>query len=401
MNIILHQLLKHIVHYGSLDLTYSDGVKKHYQGKYPGIHAGLRLLTPSAERALIFNPALSFGEKYMSGELIPENEDLESLLGLFLYNIEKGRLFSDRFLRSIGQTLHHFKPVAFLNNLQKSKQNIAHHYDINAKLYRLFLDKDMQYSCAYFKNGNETLEEAQIKKKKHLAKKLYLTEKGLHVLDIGCGWGGLAITLAKEYGAKVTGITLSKEQFIIAQKRVQKAGLSEQIDIKLCDYRTLNQRFDRIVSVGMLEHVGQSQYEEFFLGVKKLLKPRGVAVIHSIGRKDGPGSTNPWITKYIFPGGYSPALSEIFKAVEKSDLWVTDCEILRLHYAKTLRFWRQRFEAHRDEIQEMFDEKFIRMFRFYLTASELAFRVQDHMNFQIQITRDLNTLPITRDYMQD
>ncbi|QCE33253.1 class I SAM-dependent methyltransferase [Acetobacteraceae bacterium] len=401
MNKLLHYVFRYVVQYGSLDVIYSDGSKKHYKGKYPGIHAGLSLRTPAAERALLFNPALSFGEKYMSGEIVPQKNDLESVLHLFLFNIEKGTLFSDRLLRGLGRFLHHLKPSFLRNNLQKSKKNISHHYDINHNLYRLFLDKDLQYSCAYFKTGKESLEEAQIAKKKHIAQKLALTSKNLHVLDIGCGWGGLAITLAKDYGVKVTGITLSKEQLSIAQKRVEKAGLSHLVDFKLSDYRSLHQKFDRIVSVGMLEHVGKSQYEEFFSGVKRLLKTKGVALIHSIGRKDGPYATNPWIARYIFPGGYSPALSEVFQAVENSKLWVTDCEILRLHYAETIKHWRQRFEANQAEIKKMFDEKFVRMFRFYLTSAELAFRVQDHMNFQIQLSNQLETLPLTRDYLKD
>ncbi|KMQ96002.1 cyclopropane-fatty-acyl-phospholipid synthase [Lasius niger] len=335
----------------------------------------------------------------MSGELVPEKNDLESVLRLFLFNIDKGTLFSDRILRGLGRFIHQFKPLFLLNNLQKSKTNVAHHYDLNSDLYRLFLDKDMQYSCAYFKTGTETLEAAQIAKKKHIAQKLALTNPKLHVLDIGCGWGGLAITLARDYGVRVTGITLSKEQLLIAKARVKKAGLSDRIDLKLCDYRSLHQKFDRIVSVGMLEHVGKSQYQEFFLGIKKLLMPDGIALIHSIGRKDGPASTNPWIARYIFPGGYSPALSEIFQAVEESKLWVTDCEILRLHYAQTIWHWRQRFERQQAKIKEMFDERFVRMFRFYLTSAELAFRVQDHMNFQLQLSPQLETLPLTRDYI--
>lgn len=399
MNRLLHHMFKYVVRYGSLNVTYSDGTKQKYQGQYPGNSAGMRLVTASAERAIMLNPSLSFGEKYVSGEIIPEKDDLEALLRLFLFNIEKGTLMNDTILKSLTRFIQRITPVDLAHNLRRSQQNVAHHYDLNAKLYRLFLDEDMQYSCAYFENNDQTLEQAQLAKKHHIAKKLFLTKPGLHVLDIGCGWGGLSMTLARDYGAKVTGITLSQEQLKIGRQRVQEAGLSEKITLKLSDYRSLNQKFDRIVSVGMLEHVGATQYETFFRHIKKMLKKDGVSLIHSIGRKDGPSATNPWISRYIFPGGYSPALSEVFTAVEKANLWVTDCEILRLHYAKTIWHWRQRFEAQREKIKNMFDEKFIRMFRFYLTSAELAFRVQDHMNFQIQLTPELETLPITRDYM--
>jgi cyclopropane-fatty-acyl-phospholipid synthase len=291
------------------------------------------------------------------------------------------------------------RPFFQVNDAKRARRNVAHHYDLNGRLYSLFLDRDRQYSCAYFPNGDETLEAAQAAKKRHIAAKLKLDRPGLTVLDIGCGWGGMALTLARDYGAEVTGITLSEEQLHEARARATAEGLDDRVSFELMDYRNTNQQFDRIVSVGMFEHVGIPNYPEFFKIIKRSLKPDGVALVHSIGRLEGPSATNQWIAKYIFPGGYSPALSEVLGPVEKSGLVTTDIEILRLHYAKTLAHWRFRFAANRDAITTLYDERFCRMFEFYLAVSELSFRVGDHMNFQIQLTRDLNTLPINRDYM--
>ncbi|OYV26678.1 MAG: SAM-dependent methyltransferase [Acidocella sp. 20-63-7] len=287
------------------------------------------------------------------------------------------------------------------NDAVRARRNVAHHYDLNGRLYALFLDRDRQYSCAYFQRGDETLEEAQAAKKRHIAAKLKLNRPGLEVLDIGCGWGGTALTLARDYGARVTGITLSEEQLIEARARAQDAGLADRVKFELMDYRAMERQFDRIVSVGMFEHVGVPNYPAYFATLKRCLKPDGVALVHSIGRFSGPDATNPWITKYIFPGGYSPALSEVLAPLERSGLLIADIEILRLHYAKTISHWRRRFAANRDAIAALYDERFCRMFEFYLSASELAFRVSDHMNFQLQIVRDRHTLPLTRDYMSE
>jgi cyclopropane-fatty-acyl-phospholipid synthase len=294
---------------------------------------------------------------------------------------------------------HLLRRLAQFNPAPRAQRNVAHHYDLNGRLYSLFLDRDRQYSCAYFPTGHETLEEAQIAKKRHIAAKLCLDRPDLSVLDIGCGWGGMALTLARDYGARVTGITLSEEQLAEARSRAEAAGLADRVQFLLMDYRAVHDRFDRIVSVGMFEHVGVGHYRTFFKTIKNCLEPNGVALLHSIGRSDGPGSTNSWIARYIFPGGYSPALSEVLPHIERTGLVATDIEILRLHYAETLRHWRRRFAANRDAITALYDERFCRMFEFYLTGSELAFRHQGHMNFQIQLTREQTAVPLSRDYM--
>jgi cyclopropane-fatty-acyl-phospholipid synthase len=291
--------------------------------------------------------------------------------------------------------------IAQFNPARRSRRNVAHHYDLNGRLYSLFLDRDRQYSCAYFPRGDETIDEAQIGKKRHIAAKLLLDRPGLSVLDIGCGWGGLALTLARDYGARVTGITLSTEQLAEAQARAKAEGLDDRVNFELMDYRSMNRSFDRIVSVGMFEHVGVNHYRQFFEVVKRCLTPEGVALLHSIGRSDRPTATNPWISKYIFPGGYCPSLSEVFPAIEKTGLIATDIEILRLHYAETLRHWRRRFMANLDAITTIYDERFCRMFEFYLAGSELAFRYQHQMIFQIQLTRHQAAAPLVRDYITD
>jgi len=285
------------------------------------------------------------------------------------------------------------------NPVPRAQRNVAHHYDLNGKLYSLFLDRDRQYSCAYFRHGDETLEEAQEAKKHHIAAKLKLDRPGLHVLDLGCGWGGLALTLARDYGAIVTGITLSVEQLSEARARAEAEGLAGRVRFELIDYRNLRRKFDRIVSVGMFEHVGITQFEGYFSQIRDCLTEDGVALVHSIGRSDGPGATNAWVEKYIFPGGYAPALSETLAVIERTGLWVTDIEILRLHYAMTIALWRRRFAANRNAIASLYDERFCRMFELYLAGAELAFRRQGQMNFQIQLTPRMETLPISRDYM--
>ncbi|MEW9274528.1 class I SAM-dependent methyltransferase [Gluconobacter oxydans] len=396
MKRILDFVLRKFTQTGSLRVTFSDGTVRTYRGRKPGLEAGLQLLNKQAERALIINSGLAFGEEYMAGSIVPDGCTLETLLTVLMENINgHGHVFEEiedrlRYVTRAWKTL---------NSLKKSRSNVAHHYDLNGTLYDLFLDKDRQYSCAYFAREDMTLEEAQIAKKRHIASKLNLDRPGLEVLDIGCGWGGMALTLAKDYGAKVLGITLSREQLEVARKRAKEEGLEGQVRFELIDYRNLHQQFDRIVSVGMFEHVGPPQFEAFFKQLKACLKPDGVALIHSIGRMDGPGTTNPWIQKYIFPGGYSPALSETLAAIERSGLWMTDCEVLRLHYARTLAEWRKRFDANRDKIRALYDERFVRMFEFYLVGAELAFRVQGHMNFQLQLTRSIDAVPFTRDYM--
>jgi cyclopropane-fatty-acyl-phospholipid synthase len=286
------------------------------------------------------------------------------------------------------------------NPRSRSRRNAAYHYDLSDQLYELFLDRDRQYSCAYFRSPDDDLETAQQNKKRHIAAKLRL-RPGQKVLDIGSGWGGLALYLAAECGVDVTGLTLSEEQLKVAQRRAAAAGLGDRVRFHLRDYREETGRYDRIVSVGMFEHVGVNQYPVFFAKLKSLLAPDGVALLHSIGRMDGPGSTNPWLRKYIFPGGYSPALSEVVRVAERSRLWVTDIEILRLHYAETLRNWRARFEQNRDRIRALYDERFCRMWETYLIGAELAFRRGGHLVMQIQLAKAVDTVPLTRDYMVD
>jgi cyclopropane-fatty-acyl-phospholipid synthase len=284
------------------------------------------------------------------------------------------------------------------NPANRSKSNVAHHYDLSDALYALFLDRDRQYSCAYFRSDNDSLELAQENKKRHIASKLLL-EPGCRVLDVGCGWGGLALYLARLTDCEVTGITLSEQQLAVATRRAEEMGLSHRVKFYLRDYRAEADRYDRIVSVGMFEHVGAPHYPQFFGKISELLTDQGVALIHSIGRMEPPGTTNSWIRKYIFPGGYSPALSEALTAVEQIGLWVTDIEILRLHYAKTLREWRRRFEANREAIRDLYDDRFCRMWEYYLVACEQSFRYWRQMVFQMQLAREQDAVPLVRDYM--
>jgi cyclopropane-fatty-acyl-phospholipid synthase len=301
----------------------------------------------------------------------------------------------NRVFRRVIRQLLQFNPAG------RARRNVAHHYDLNSELYSLFLDEDWQYSCAYFPTGDETLEAAQVAKKHHIAAKLLLDRPDLSVLDIGCGWGGLALTLARDYGARVTGITLSTEQLTAARARAEKAGLSHRVSFELLDYRAIDRTFDRIVSVGMFEHVGVTHYRTFFRVLRRGLKPDGVALVHTIGNSFEPAASNPWLTKYIFPGGYSPSLSEVMPAIERSGLITTDVEILRLHYARTIRHWRSRFDRNRDTVKSLYDERFCRMFEFYLAGAELTFRHWGEVNFQIQLARELTTVPLTRDYMAE
>jgi cyclopropane-fatty-acyl-phospholipid synthase len=343
---------------------------------------------------------LAVGECYMDGGLVPVDCSIYEVLEVLITNLMAETSFLPLIrLREVCRLIT--RRIAQFNPAGRARRNVAHHYDLNGRLYSLFLDRDRQYSCAYFRHGDETLEEAQAAKKRHIASKLLLNRPDLTVLDIGCGWGGMALTLARDYGARVTGITLSTEQLAEARARAEAEGLTDRVSFELLDYRALHRRFDRIVSVGMFEHVGVGHYRGFFEVLKRCLAPGGVALLHAIGRNEIPGSTNTWLAKYIFPGGYCPALSEVFTAIERSRLVTTDMEILRLHYAETLRHWRRRFAANRDAIAAIYDERFCRMFEFYLCGSELALRRENMMVFQIQLTRDQAAVPLTRDYMQE
>ncbi|WP_334161740.1 cyclopropane-fatty-acyl-phospholipid synthase family protein [Phenylobacterium sp.] len=342
---------------------------------------------------IALKPALAVGEAYMEGGLVLERGDVWDFIDLI------GRNAWRRPLKRAGPIARWWLDRRLQANARAAaRRNVAHHYDLSVDLYRLFLDPDLQYSCAYFPDPHASLEEAQLAKKRHLAAKLLL-RPGHRVLDIGCGWGGLALTLAEETGAEVEGVTLSTEQFATATRRAEAQGLAERARFSLTDYRDVAGPYDRIVSVGMFEHVGRPNFQAYFDQVARLMKDDGVAVIHSIGRAEGPAFTQPWIAKYIFPGGYIPALSETLAAVERSGLMVTDVEVLRLHYAETLKAWRERFAVRREEAARMYDERFCRMWEFYLAVSELAFRYRGHMVFQLQLAKRIDAVPVTRDYM--
>jgi cyclopropane-fatty-acyl-phospholipid synthase len=395
---LLEAALTHLVKIGTLTVTFPNGSMRTFgTGSEP--RAALNIRTKRAKRRLFLNPALALGEAYMDGELEPASGNLFDTLDFLAMNsMDGGSHPFDKLMEKFRWFRRKFDQLNFAG---RSKRNVAHHYDLDARLYSLMLDEDRQYSCAYFPEGDETLEEAQLKKKLHIASKLRLDRPGLEIVDIGCGWGGMALYLAREFGAHVTGLTLSEEQLRAARARAIEAGLEDRVTFELMDYRSWTRPVDRVVSVGMFEHVGINHFRTFFDTVRSMLKEDGVALIHAIGRADGPGSTNPWIAKYIFPGGYSPALSEVLSVVEKSGLWATDIEVLRLHYAKTLEHWRKRFTKHRAALVRLYDERFCRMFEFYLIGSELAFRRMGHMNWQLQLTKNVTTLPNARDYMQD
>jgi cyclopropane-fatty-acyl-phospholipid synthase len=399
MQRILHVFLTRLVEKGRLMVRWPDDTVTMY-GDGDGPSAAIHITDAATVRRLVVNPSMAAGEAYMDETLIPIDCSIYDFLDVTALNMQQ-RLDAHP-IAAFNETIHNLlRRVKQFNSASRSRRNVAHHYDLNGRLYSLFLDRDRQYSCAYFRTGRETLEEAQAAKKRHIAAKLKLDRPGLTVLDIGCGWGGTALTLARDFDAVVTGITLSSEQLTEARARAAAEGLDDRVTFELMDYRSLNQRFDRIVSVGMFEHVGIGHYGEFFDVVSRSLADDGVALLHSIGRSDGPGSTNPWFGKYIFPGGYSPALSEVVPHVERSGLVATDIEILRLHYAETLRHWRRRFAANRDAIATLYDERFCRMFEFYLAGSEMAFRRQGHMNFQIQLAHVQTAVPTTRDYITD
>lgn len=399
MNIrmVLDKLLRRLIRKGELTVIWPDGDQSHYQGE-AGPSAAMRITDDAALRGLLLNPGLALGEAFMDGTVELVDCSIFDLLSVFLGN---GQLIETEIpvLRARAAFNRMLRPIAQANTARRARRNVAHHYDLNGRLYSLFLDRDRQYSCGYFPRGDETIDEAQTAKKHHIAAKLLLNKPDLTVLDIGCGWGGMALTLAREYGARVTGITLSVEQLNEARRRAEAEGLTDRVRFELQDYRDIRDSYDRIVSVGMFEHVGVPNYGVFFETMKRCLKPDGVALLHAIGRFDGPAGTNQWIAKYIFPGGYCPSLSEVFASIEKTGLVTTDIEILRLHYAKTLAHWRKRFAANRDTIASIYDERFCRMFEFYLAASELSFRMQDHMVFQMQIARKQDAVPLTRDYM--
>jgi cyclopropane-fatty-acyl-phospholipid synthase len=392
--VLLRWAFSSVVRRGTLHVTTANG-STFTVGDGCGVPVAVRFTCAAAERALLLDPELALGEIYMDGTFIIEQGSLSDLLAMIQSQTETnvpGWLKPMRFLRYCKRRLQQF------NSRRRARNNVAHHYDLDGRLYSIFLDDDRQYSCAYFETPGQTLDDAQLAKKRHLAAKLVL-EPGRHVLDIGCGWGGLALYLAEHCDAQVTGITLSEEQFTRARGRAAEKGLAHKVTIQLQDYRDMRQRFDRIVSVGMFEHVGVGFYDAFFRQCANVLADDGIVLLHAIGRAEGPNVTNPWIAKYIFPGGYIPALSEVLPAIERSGLLVTDIEILRLHYADTLKAWRERFLARREEVERLYDARFCRMWEFYLTSSETAFRNWQLMVFQIQLAKRHDVVPLTRDYI--
>jgi cyclopropane-fatty-acyl-phospholipid synthase len=397
MGVILRHVLKILVRVGSLEVETADGVIETY-GDGTGPKVGVKLTDRAAELALLIDPALALGELYMDGRVVVTRGDLYDLIALGAHNLILDG--GPRWLQWIEKARVATRSLRQRNDRARAQQHIAHHYDLNVHLYDLFLDVDRQYSCAYFERSNDTLDAAQLAKKRHIAAKL-LVEDGHDVLDIGCGFGGMALYLAQMAGARATGVTLSKEQHQVATKRAIDSGLADRVHFALKDYRDVEEKFDRIVSVGMFEHVGAPGYDEYFRNVRRLLKDDGVMILHAIGRSGPPGATNAWIEKYIFPGGYIPSLSEVMASIERVGLFVTDTEILRLHYAETLKAWRERFMARRDEAKAMYDERFCRMWEFYLAGSESAFRVDGHMVFQIQVAKRQNVVPLTRDYVYE
>jgi cyclopropane-fatty-acyl-phospholipid synthase len=395
MDRLLRAVLQRSICAGTLAIRTASGAS-FTLGDGTGKPVAIRFRSHAAERGILLDPEMKFGEAYMDGSVVVEEGSIADVLAVILRQRRDGRppLFArpQWFIRYLYRRLLQFNPRPW------ARRNVAHHYDLDGRLYSLFLDADRQYSCAYFEAPDQSLDDAQLAKKRHLAAKLLLSPD-LRVLDIGCGWGGLGNYLAETAGTQVTGITLSQEQHTFARTRAAERGLANRTDFRLQDYRDVTGPFDRIVSVGMFEHVGLRHYREFFQKCTELLNDDGVMLLHFIARSEGPNVTNPWIAKYIFPGGYIPALSEVLPAVERSGLLVTDIEVLRLHYAETLKHWRARFLAHREQVERLYDARFVRMWEFYLAAAEMAFREQAMMVLQVQLAKRQDVVPMTRDYI--
>jgi cyclopropane-fatty-acyl-phospholipid synthase len=397
---LLAKILRALLHTGSLTIVDAAGRTSRIETANPGPDVTIRVHDRLTPWRLALSPRLAIGEAYMNGTLTVDDDrlyDFVELLGINMGTMErswwlKWSLRLQLLTRWIEQR----------NPLGRAQSNVAHHYDLDGALYDLFLDRDRQYSCAYFETPDASLEVAQAAKKRHILAKLR-AESHHRILDIGSGWGGLGLYIANETGADVTGVTLSTEQLAVSNRRAATEGANARVRFKLQDYRLETARYDRIVSVGMFEHVGAVHYDEYFSKVKELLAGDGIMLLHAIGRMEPPGGTNPWIRKYIFPGGYTPALSEVLASIERVGLWVTDIEILRLHYAETLRHWRTRFMENREEVKRLagLDDRFCRMWEFYLVGCEIAFRYMNQMVFQIQIAKRVDSVPMTRDYMYE
>ena len=395
----LSMLLENFIHAGMLTVRDATGGVHTFGGKAPGPMVTMKLGDASLYKSLFFSPELAAGEAYMDGTLSFPGSSLRDFLQLYSLNQNRPRTPSTLH-KTIGAVSRSLKRFQQSNPIGKAQENIAHHYDIGNRLYELFLDEGLFYSCAYFEADSDTLEAAQRAKCRLIAAKLGL-KPGQKVLDIGSGWGGLAIYLAHMEDVHVTGVTLSKEQYVIAQARAKEAGVADRVQFELRDYRELDRSSDRIVSVGMFEHVGVPRYDEFFRKVNLLMPDDGVMLLHSIGHMSPPSTASPWMRKYIFPGAYSPALSEVFPVVERNRLWVTDLEFLRVHYATTLLHWHERFERNRAAIAEMYDERFCRMWEFYLISAEMMFRTGAQEVFHLQLSRTRDASPIRRDYIID
>jgi len=394
----LSHMLTSFVHVGTLKVIDAEG-STHVFGGSPGPSATMKLTDRSLYTKLFLNPELHAGEAYMDGRMsFVEGSTLRDFLTLFSVNrLSLGSYPLQKVLRRVSRGLKRFQQA---NKVGEAQANVAHHYDLGNDFYRLFLDDGMQYSCAYFTDPGETLEQAQRNKLRLIAAKLRLAP-GLRVLDIGSGWGDLALYLAAMEDVDVTGVTLSTEQHALSNEKARAAGLAHRVRFELLDYRSMQGRFDRIVSVGMFEHVGVHHYPEFFAQVNALMQDDGLMLLHSIGHMSPPGTASPWLRKYIFPGAYSPALSEVFPVVEQASLWVTDLEFLRVHYADTLREWHRRFEANRPKIVAMYDERFCRMWEFYLISAEMMFRTGSQLVFHMQLARRRDAAPVVRDYVTD
>jgi cyclopropane-fatty-acyl-phospholipid synthase len=398
MEKVLARIFARLIRRGDLVVTFASGRTMRF-GDGSGRRVAIRLTDRAAQWGLALAPDLKLGELYMDGRLLVEQGDIAEFLDLAL---GQTRGAPDPWpIRALEWFRLRWRRVAQANGLVQSRRNVAHHYDLDARLYSLFLDPDRQYSCAYYDTPDASLDDAQLAKRRHIAAKLAI-RPGDRVLDIGCGWGGLGLYLAGVAGAgRTLGVTLSTEQLAIAQRRAAESGLQNQVDFQLKDYRKLDGVFDRIVSVGMFEHVGIGNYRAFFETCRDRLAEDGVMLLHTIGLSDGPHSTNPFIDKYIFPGGALPSLSELLPIIEKTGLVLTDVEVLRLHYAFTLRDWRASFMARRDEAVALYDERFCRMWEYYLAACEAAFRYRGVVVFQLQLARRQDAVPLTRDYIHE
>ncbi|MEZ0242388.1 MAG: class I SAM-dependent methyltransferase [Sphingomonas sp.] len=396
---LIDRFFSHVVKRGPLTVIHADGTRRSFGEPDPDIRPVTIRFGPGAASRILRDPALGAAEAYMDGGLTIEGGDIRDLVMLMTVNNpweeSERKLTPGRFRRMIEGVMHR---IGRFNMRRRSKRNVAHHYDLSAGLYDLFLDTDRQYSCAYFTDPANSLEAAQWDKKAHIAAKLAI-EPGMRVLDIGCGWGGMALYLHEKTGAEVLGITLSEEQLKIARARAELAGVANKVRFELIDYRDVQGPFDRIVSVGMFEHVGPPMYRTFFAKCRELMTPEGVMLLHTIGRAGGPGVTDRFTSKYIFPGGYIPALSEIARGYEGMRFFLTDVEVLREHYGHTLRHWYDRTTAARDQIVALYDERFFRMWQFYLAGSMASFFNGGLVNYQLQFARSRSALPYTRDYM--